>query len=145
MGEEESKEAASDVSEAQGQEELTISREEYEGLQYWANRGQRSQNSFWTAALSNPEGTRALIKESINIVLETVMGNWKDMQEAMQKANLRYLGTRLVIVVGLLGVILVVATWLTSLGILESSNFSFLLGILIGYLLTFLTKVELLK
>ncbi|MBN1762801.1 MAG: hypothetical protein JW878_06980 [Methanomicrobia archaeon] len=69
------------------------------------------------------------------------MGNWKKIQ----RDNLIYLGIRLIIVVVLIGAILGVATWLTSTGILDSSNFSLLLGILIGYLLTFLTKVELLK
>ncbi len=141
MGEEEQKETASDVPAAQGQEELSISREEYNSLQYWATQGQKNQNSFWTVALSNPDGTRALIQEGIKDVIETVMENWKKIQ----KDNLIYLGIRLVIVVGLIGVILGVATWLTSRGILDSSNFSFLLGILIGYLLTFLTKVELLN
>lgn len=141
MEKEEQKEPVSDVPAAQRQEELTISREEYEHLQYLATQGQKNQNSFWTVALSNPEGTRALIQEGIKEVIETVMENWKKIQ----KDNLTYLGIRLVIVVGLIGAILGVATWLTSTGHLDSSNFSFLIGILIGYLLTFLTKVELLR
>lgn len=82
-----------------------------------------------------------MIQEGIKDVVETVMGNWKKIQ----RDNLIYLGIRLIIVVVLIGAILGVATWLTSTGILDSSNFSLLLGILIGYLLTFLTKVELLK
>lgn len=140
MAEGEKNESVSIVDSIEGQEERKISREEYERLQYLAAQGGKN-NSFWTAALSNPEGTRALLKEGIKDVIETVMKNWKDIQ----KGNLFYLCIRLVIVVSLLGAILGAATWLTSIGILDSSNFSLLLGILIGYLLTFLTKVELLK
>ncbi|MBN1762802.1 MAG: hypothetical protein JW878_06985 [Methanomicrobia archaeon] len=44
MGEEQ-KETTSDVPDAQGQEELIISREEYDRLQYWATQGQNNQNS----------------------------------------------------------------------------------------------------
>jgi hypothetical protein len=122
------------------QDEITISREEYEKLQNWAIQGQKKQSSFWTDALINPEGTRAL-KDAAKEVIESAMGSWAKLQRGI----LFYSGIRMVLVVVLLSSIVVVASWLTSIGRLDSSSFIFLLGILIGYLLTFLTKVELLK
>ncbi len=140
MVDDETKETASGVPAVQKQEEITISMKDYQELQYWASLGQKKQSSFWTDALSNPEGTSAL-KDGVKEVIDSTMGSLAKLQ----KGNLLYSAIRMVLVVGLLGAIVGVASWLTSTGRLDGSNLMFILGTLTGYLLTFLTKVELLK
>lgn len=119
------------------QEEVTIPVEEYQNLQYWASQGQKKQSSFWTDALNNPEGTRAL-KEGVKEVIDSTMGSWAKLQ----KGDLTYSAVRMLFVVLLLGAIIGVASWLTSTGRLDGSGLIFLLGTITGYLLTFLAKVE---
>jgi len=115
---------------------VTISQREYDELLYWADSGKR-RTSFWEEALKNPEGTTAL-KDGIKDVVDSTLASWAKLQ----KAQLKYSYIRILIVILLLGVIIGVASWLTSIGRLDGSSLIFLLGTITGYLLTFLTKME---
>ncbi len=115
---------------------VTISQREYDELLYWADSGKR-RISFWEEALKNPEGTTAL-KDGIKDVVDSTLASWAKLQ----KVQLKYSYIRILIVILLLGVIIGVASWLTSIGRLDGSSLIFLLGTITGYLLTFLTKME---
>jgi hypothetical protein len=122
-----------------GQEELiTIPKSEYDHLNDLADIAE-GRTSFWTDALESPEGTRAL-KEFFQGILETGLTFWG---EKILKGQLRYSIYRITIVVALLTMIVVIATWLTSNGKLDAGAFTFLMGTIVGYILAFLTKIEL--
>jgi len=121
-----------------GQEELiSIPKREYEHLCELKDIAE-GRASFWTDALKNPEGTKAL-KEFFQGVLETGLTFWG---EKILKGQLRYSIYRITVVVGLLVLIVGIATWLTSNGKLDAGAFTFLMGTIIGYILAFLTKIE---
>ena len=121
-----------------GQEELiTIPKSEYDHLNELADIAE-GKTSFWNDALKNPEGTKGL-KEFIQGVLETGLTIWG---EKILKRQLRYSIYRITVVVGLLVLIVGIATWLTSNGKLDAGAFTFLMGTIIGYILAFLTKIE---
>lgn len=115
---------------------VTISQREYDELRHWVDVGER-RISFWDEALKNPEGTTAL-KDGIKDVVDSILASWAKLQ----KVQLKYSYIRIIIVVVLLGMIIGVASWLTSIGRLDGSSLIFLLGTITGYLLTFLTKME---
>jgi hypothetical protein len=118
-----------------GQEELiSIPKSEYEMLCELAE----SRTSFWSDALKNPEGTKGL-KEFIQGILETGLTIWG---EKILKRQLWYSIYRITVIVVLLGLIVWIATWLTSNGRLDAGAFTFLMGTIVGYILTFLTKIE---
>ena len=121
-----------------GQEELiSIPKSEYDHLCELADFAE-GRTSFWTDALKNPEGTKAL-KDFFQGLLETGLTLWG---EKILKGQLWYSIYRITVVVILLVLIVVIATWLTSTGRLDAGAFTFLMGTLIGYILSFLTKIE---
>jgi hypothetical protein len=122
-----------------GQEELiTIPKNEYLYLKDLAEIAEE-RRSFFTEALKNPEGTIAL-KEFFQGILETGLTLYG---EKIQKGQIWYSVFRVTLVVIFLGMIVVVASWLTSIGKLDAGAFTFLMGTIIGYILAFLTKIEL--
>ena len=132
---------ASPVITARNECKVEISQEEYDSLIYWAQIAQTQtrqlQNSFWTETLKHPEGTQAL-KEAVTEVINSTLKSWAEIQ----KGELKYSAVRIGAVIILLAGIIGTATWLTSIGKLDSSGLIFLLGTVTGYLLTFLTKIE---
>jgi len=116
------------------EEHVSIPKSEYEMLCELAE----SRTSFWSDALKNPEGTKGL-KEFIQGILETGLTIWG---ERILKRQLWYSIYRITVIVVLLGLIVWIATWLTSNGRLDAGAFTFLMGTIVGYILTFLTKIE---
>ncbi len=115
---------------------VQLSKEEFESLKYWAEIGQK-KSTFWSDTLQNPEGTKAL-KDGVKEVVASALASWS----TLERGRLIYSLIRITIVVALLAIIIGIASWLTSLGRLDSSSLIFLLGTITGYLLTFLTKIE---
>ena len=98
-----------------------------------------NRTSFWNEALKNPEGLKAF-KEFIQGILETGLTIWA---ERILKKQIWHSVFRISVVVFLLVVIVVIATWLTSNGKLDAGAFTFLMGTIVGYILAFLTNIEL--
>jgi hypothetical protein len=122
-----------------GQEEsITIPKSEYDHLNELAEIAE-GRTTFFNEALKNPEGTRAL-KEFFQGILETGLTLYG---EKIQKWQIGYSIFRITLVVIFLAIIVIVASWLTSIGRLDAGAFTFLMGTIIGYILSFLTKIEL--
>jgi hypothetical protein len=121
-----------------GQEEMiSIPKSEYNHFRECEDIAE-GRTSFWIDALKNPDGTKAL-KEFFQGILETGLTFWG---EKILKGQLWYSIYRITVVVILLGLIVGIATWLTSNGRLDAGAFTFLMGTIVGYILAFLTKIE---
>jgi len=124
----------------QAQEEyITIKQSEYQNLQYLAAWGQ-GKISFWTEAIQNPEGSEIFFR-NIKEILESVITKWTEAH----KGGLIYSGARILMVLVIIALIVWVGFQLTMMGTMDSSALVFLLGTIVGYLLSFMTKVELMN
>ncbi len=120
-------------------EDITIKQSEYQSLQYWAAWGQ-GKKSFWTEAIQNPEGSNIFFG-NIKEILDSLITKWTEAH----KGGLLYSGIRIIAVFVIIALIVLVTFQLTILGKLDSSAMVFLLGTIVGYLLSFITKVELME
>jgi hypothetical protein len=115
---------------------ITISKEEYDALKIIEEES-HDQQSFWSDALKNPDGVIAF-KNAITEILQI----WGTVNALSQKAKLVYSVVRIGIVVILLTIIILTASQLVQMGKLDGGSLIFLLGTIVGYLLTFLSKIE---
>lgn len=132
-------EQVQNLNEETNEEYITIKQSEYQLLQYWAAWGQ-GRKSFWREAIQNPEGSKIFFG-NIKEILESLITKWTEAH----KGGLLYSGIRIIAVLVIIALIVWVTFQLTILGKLDSSAMVFLLGTIVGYLLSFITKVELME
>ncbi|MGD0081511.1 MAG: hypothetical protein ABSB80_12800 [Methanoregula sp.] len=118
-------------------DKVTISRQEYDALIALKEQAY-DRPSFWSDALKNPEGVEKLAKAAKEIIDSAATAMVKS-----QITTLKYSVIRILIVILLLGAIIWSASQLVQSGKLDGGSLTFLLGTIVGYLLTFLSKVEL--
>ena len=115
----------------QPEEMISIPKNEYENLCQIA-----AKPSFWIEALGNPEGTKS-VGDFVERIISTGLTLYGDK---IQKWQLIYSGFRILLVVGLLAGIVYVSMILTTSGKLDAGAFTFLVGTITGYVLSYLTK-----
>jgi hypothetical protein len=124
---------APELPQATPEETISIPKSEYDHLCELA-----VERSFWIEALGNPEGSKSL-KEFIQGVLQTGLTLYGDK---ILKGQLYYHGFRTTALV-LLFVLIVWISWqLVMAGKLDAGAFTFLIGTIVGYAISYLTKTD---
>jgi hypothetical protein len=115
------------------EEMISISKSEYERLCELA-----ANPSFWIESLKNPTGTKG-VQEFVQGIVQTGLTIYGDK---ILKKQLIDSTIRTVAVVLLLGAIVWIAMELTQSGKLDAGAFTFLIGTIVGYAFSYLTRTE---
>jgi len=115
------------------EEIISIPRSEYDRLCESA-----ANPSFWVEALKNPIGTKG-VQDFVQTILQTGLSNYGDK---ILKRQLINSAIRTVAVVLLLGGVVWISYTLTQSGKLDAGAFTFLIGTIVGYAFSYLTRTE---
>ncbi len=128
-------------SESEKSSGVFLTEEQYKMLNYWASIGQQRQPPLLEELFKNPESLKnlnELLKENFSPLVKDYFENVKSTHSGELKYSWRRVGITLFII----GLLAVAITALAIYDKIDSSGVVFFFGTVTGYLLTFLTKIE---